>query len=142
MEQNFNPYTNPQEDQNQNNINGYDPQQFRAYSKKPVNYFETASWALGICAILSCTFFYVSYMFGALAILFALLSRGGHMKLSPKARLGLFLGIFAIIFTTVVTVGAFYIAIEEFGSIENLLREYCNMYGLDFEELYGDMFQL
>ena len=50
------------------------------------------------------------------------------------------LGVFAIIFTTVLTVGAVYITIEEFGSLENVLREYCNMYGLDFEELYGNMF--
>lgn len=140
MEDNFNPYTNPQEGGNQNNFNPYEQQQFRPYPKTPVNFFETASWVLAIGAILSCTCFYGSYILGALAIVFALLSRGGQMKLSPKAKLGLILGIFAIILTTVVTIGAFYIAIEEFGSIENILREYCNMYGYDFEELYGDMF--
>ena len=56
--------------------------------------------------------------------------------MSPRAKLGLILGIFA----TVVTIGAVSIALEEYGSFENILREYCNMYGYDFEELYGDMF--
>lgn len=140
MAQNFNPYNNPSEDGNQNNFNSYDPQQFRYQPIKPVNFFETASWVLAIVAILSCTCFYGSYICGALAIVFALLSRGGQMKMSPRAKLGLILGISAIILTTVVTIGAMYIAIEEYGSIENILREYCNMYGLDFEELYGDIF--
>ncbi len=140
MDNNFNPYTNPSEDGSQNNFNSYEPQQFRYQPAKHVNFFETASWFLAILAILSCTCFYGSYILGALAILFALLSRGGQMKMSPRAKLGLTLGIFAIILTTVVTIGALYIAIEEYGSIENILREYCNMYGLDFEELYGEMF--
>ena len=125
MDQNFNPYESPK---------------FQYPPRKPVNFFETASWILAIAAVLSCTCFYGSYILGALAIVFALLSRGGQMKMSPRAKLGLILGIFAIILTTVVTVGAVYIAMEEYGSIENLLREYCNMYGLDFEELYGEMF--
>lgn len=140
MDQQFNPYTNPQDSGNQNNQNPYTPPQFHFQPPKPVNLFETASLVLSIGAIVSCTCFYGSYILGALAIVFALLSRGGQMKLSPKAKLGLILGISAIILTTVVTIGAFYIAIEEYGSIEGIIREYCNMYGLDFEELYGDMF--
>lgn len=140
MEQNFNPYTNPQESGNPNDYNPYEQQPFKSYPQKPVNFFETASWVLAIIAVLCCTCFYASYIFGALAIVFALLSRGGQMKLSPRAKLGLILGIAAIVLTTVVTIGAVYITIQEYGSIENVLREYCNMYGLDFEELYGDMF--
>ena len=124
---------------NQDNFNSYQPQ-FQHQPYRPLNLFETASWMFAIAAILSCTCFYGSYILGALAIVFALLSRGGQMKMSPRAKLGLILGIFAIILTTVVTIGAVYIALEEYGSFENILREYCNMYGLDFEELYGDMF--
>jgi len=119
--------------------NTYEPQ-FQHQPFRPVNLFEAASWVLAIAAILSCTCFYGSYILGALAIVFALLSRGGQMKMSPRAKLGLILGIFAIILTTVVTIGAVSIALEEYGSFENILREYCNMYGYDFEELYGDMF--
>lgn len=122
-------------------------QQFNSYeqpnfirAQKPVNYFEIASWAFAVAALFSCLFFYISYICGALAIVFALLSRGGQMNFSKKSKAALFLGIFAIIFTTVMTVSAVYITIQEYGSIENVLREYCNMFGYDFEELYGNMF--
>ena len=124
---------------NQDNFNSYEPQ-FQYQKRIPLNLFETASWVLAIAAVLSCTCFYGSYILGALAIVFALLSRGGQMKMSPRAKLGLILAIFAIILTTVVTISSVYIALEEYGSFENILREYCNMYGLDFEELYGEMF--
>ena len=124
---------------NQDNFNSYEPQ-FQYQKRIPLNLFETASWVLAIAAVLSCTCFYGSYILGALAIVFALLSRGGQMKMSPRAKLGLILAIFSIILTTVVTIGSVYIALEEYGSFENILREYCNMYGLDFEELYGEMF--
>lgn len=140
MDQQYNPYTNPQDSGNQNNQNSYTPPQFQFQSAKSANIFETASLALSIGAIIFCTSFYLAYILGALAIVFALLSRGEQMKMGSKARLGFILGIAAIILTTVVTVGAFYTALVEFGSIEGLIREYCNMYGLDFEELYGDLF--
>ena len=107
---------------------------------KKINIFEMAAWAFAVAAIFSCMFFYISYICAALAILFALLSRGGQMKFSQKAKGSLVLGIFAIVFTTVLTVGAVYITIQEYGSLENVLREYCNMLGYDFEELYGNMF--
>lgn len=78
---------------------------------------------------------------GAMAILFALLSRGGQMKMSSKAKLGLILGICAIVLSTVITIAAIYIVLEEFGSFENILRNYCDMYGLDFEQEFGILFE-
>lgn len=107
---------------------------------KKINIFEMAAWAFAVAALFSSMFFYISYICGALAIVFALLSRGAQMKFSKKSRGALFLGIFALVFTTVITVSAVYITIQEYGSIENVLREYCNMLGYDFEELYGHMF--
>lgn len=133
MEPNYNPFENtPEGEENK------EEQSFNYNFQQPprvikLNVFEAASLALAVGAILSSTFFYVAYILGALAILFALLSRGGQMKLSSKAKAGLILGIIAILLSTILTVGAVYIAIEEFGSIENALREYSQMYGLDFE---------
>lgn len=141
MEPNYNPFENtPESEENK------EQQYFNHNFQQPpriirLNMFEAASLVLAVGAILSCTCFYGSYILGALAILFALLSRGGQMKMSSKAKLGLILGIAAIILTTVVTIGAYFIAIEEYGSIENVLREYCQMYGLDFEEEFGILFE-
>ena len=115
-------------------------QTFRPQPRKPINYFETAAWICASVALFSSLFFYISYIFGALAIVFALLSRGAQMQFSKKAKMALIVGIFAIILSTALTIAAVYITIAEYGSLENVLREYCLMYGLDFEELYGDMF--
>lgn len=140
MEPNYNPFENTSEgeENNQQNFNHTFQQPPRIIK---MNIFEAASITLAIGALLSCTFFYGAYIMGALAILFALLSRGGQMKMSSKAKFGLIAGIGAIVLSTILTVGAFYIAIEEYGSIENMLREYCNMLGLDFEQEFGILFE-
>ena len=137
MESNFNPYENSPEGEQK--INNQNNEMLRNHKRS--NFFEKASMVLGIGAIISCVFFYGAYIMGAMAILFALLSRGGQMKMSSKARIGLILGISAIILTTAITIGAVYIVLEEFGSFENILRNYCDMYGLDFEQEFGILFE-
>ena len=127
--ENYNPYTTPPVGEN------------HMLQKTKANGFETAALVCGFISIVTCTCIYGAYLFGALGILFALLSRGGQMKMSSKARLGLILGVIGLVVTTVFNIVAFYIALEQFGSIEGILREYCRMSGLDFEEIYGDLFR-
>ena len=141
MNENYNPYTTPPEGKAPNHSNDGPVFAHIPQSPKIGTGFELAALVLGFLAVLSCTCIYASIVLGALAILFALLSRGGKMKMSSKAKLGLILGIVGIVLTIVFTVYSFHIALMEYGSIENILREYCEMAGLDFEELYGDMFQ-
>ena len=105
------------------------------------NGFESAAIILAVGALFSCTLIYGAYILGALAILFALLSRGAQMKLSTNAKIALIVGILAIVLSTVLTIAGFYFAIEMYGSIENALREYCEMYGLDFEKEFGILFE-
>ena len=145
MEPNYNPFepipeqdgSNEEQTFNYNDIPNFQPQP-RIIK---LNLFEAASMILAIGALISSLFIYGAYLMGALAILFALLSRGDQMKMSSKAKFGLIVGIIAIVLSTVLTIGSIYIAIEEFGSIENALREYCNMFGLDFEQEFGPLFQ-
>lgn len=108
---------------------------------RPVNMFETLSFGLGFSSLLCCTCLWLSLPMGAMAILFALLSRGGKMELSSKAKLGLALGVIGLVITILFYAMAFVVALREFGSFEGILREACDMYGYDFEELFGDMFQ-
>lgn len=116
------------------NFNPYKPY-------KPANTFETVSMTFGVASILSCTYFFLSFPLAALAILFALLSRGGKMEISTRATVGLSLGCIGLIVTVILYICAFYIGIQEYGSFENLLRETCEMMGYDFEALFGDVFQ-
>ena len=81
------------------NYNSYGTSEFQHRPRRPINYFEVASWAFAVAALFSCLFFYISYICAALAIVFALLSRGGQMQFSKKSKSAMFLGIFAIIFT-------------------------------------------
>ena len=145
MEPNYNPFERMPENEDSNEEQKLNYNYEHSFQPKPriikVNLFEAASIFLAIGALISCVFFYGAYIMGALAILFALLSRGGQMKMSSKARFGLILGIAAIVLSTVLTIGSVYIAIQEFGSIENVLREYCEMFGLNFEQEFGHLFE-
>lgn len=101
---------------------------------------ETASLVLGTIAVVTCSCIYISIVCGALAILFALLSRGGEYTMSSKAKIGLALGIIGLLATILLYTFSYIIAINTYGSLEGILRAYCDMYGLDYEELYGGFF--
>ena len=101
---------------------------------------EVASLVLGIISISTCTCLYTGIICGALAVMFALLSRGGQMRLSPRAKAGGWLGIAGIAATGALYVFAYVFAISQYGSLANLLRAYCDMYGIDFEAMYGDYY--
>ena len=132
---NYNPYeNNPNEDPKLNPY-GIPPYKYPLYQKS--NGMERASTILGVCSIIGCTFIYFSIPAGALAILFALLSRGGRNTMSAKSRNGLLLGIAGIVITIIFYAYALHIAIQDAGSFENLLREACEMLGYDFEALFG-----
>ena len=60
--------------------------------------------------------------------------------MSNRARYALILGLIGLIATIIMYTTTFAYAIYTYGSIENLLKEYCNLTGMDFNELYGDLF--
>ena len=147
---NYNPYDNSNNSDNTNNnsnsnqdprLNPYGIPPYQYQMSRRGNSMETAAMVLGASSLIMCNCLYVAIPFGALAILFALLSRGGRMSMTAKARNGLILGIAGIVVTIIFYAYAFYIAIQDAGSFENLLREACEMYGYDFETLFGDLLQ-
>ena len=83
---------------------------------------KSAALTLSVLSIVTCSCCYLSIPMGALAIVFALLSRGGKMQLDSKMKLCILLALVGILLTT-------------------LLREACELYGMDYEALYGDMFR-
>ena len=105
------------------------------------NYFELFSFTFAVASIVSCTVIYTAYLFGGLAILFALLSRGAQMNFSPKAKKALLIGIGGIILATVIFVASFLYLLQEYGSIEGMLRAGSEMMGIDFEKEFGNLFQ-
>lgn len=140
MEQNFNPYTNPPEGGMPNQPQMNDTPPIRRVITKP-NFFEFFAFAFAIASLVSCTVIYTAYLFAGLAILFALLSRGAQMKFSPRAKKSLLIGICGIVLATVIFVGSFLYLLNEYGSLEGILRAGSEMMGIDFEEEFGILFQ-
>lgn len=131
MNQDFNPYISP---------SGGETPPLRRVVVKP-NLFEFFAFAFAIGSLISCTFIYLAYVFGGFAILFATLSRGAQMQFSPKAKKSIFLGICGIILATVLFVASFLYLLQEYGSLEGVLRAGSEMMGIDFEQEFGNLFQ-
>lgn len=66
---------------------------------------EFYALTLGIIALVGFCFVYPPLICGSLAIVFALLSRGGESTFTPKARAGLILGILALSLIVLVFIG-------------------------------------
>ncbi len=105
------------------------------------NYFEMFAFGFAVTSLFSCTIIYTAYLFAGLAILFALLSRGGQMTFTPRAKKSILLGVAGILLATVIFVGSFYILWQEYGSLEGILRAGSEMMGLDFETEFGHLFE-
>lgn len=83
-------------------------------------WMEGASMTLGLFAILGSCLVYPAMFCGSLAIVLALLSRGGELTLSSKSKLGLTLGIVALVFVVIAMAFTFYILVSYYGSIFNI----------------------
>lgn len=97
---------------------------YNIYEDKRSNGFTMASIILGIIGIATGCCVYTSIICGALAIIFALLSRGGEMTMSDRARTGLILGIIGIVIGILILVWAFVTLIAEFGSLAGYMEYY------------------
>ena len=105
------------------------------------NYFEMFAFGLAIASIFSCTVIYSAIIFAGLSILFALLSRGSQMAFSARAKKSIFISVAVILLATVIFVGTFLFLLEEYGSLEGILRAGSEMMGLDFEAEFGHLFE-
>ena len=120
---------------------GQPQQYYNPYSSKHSERMAITSLALGMIALLSCTCLYLSIPCGALAIIFATLSRGGEMRYTGKAQIGLILGTSALVLTTIIYIAAFAFALAEYGSIDGILKAYSDMSGIDYNDLIQQLYQ-
>ncbi len=103
------------------------------YENRRSSGFATASLVLGIVGLATGCCVYTSIICGALAVIFALLSRNERMD--AKAQVGLGLGIAGIVIGILIVVAAFAVVIAEYGSFENymdtFMKNYYDMLGID-----------
>ena len=57
------------------------------------------------------------------------------MSYTSRAQIGMILGIVALVGTVVVYGSVIYVAIHQYGSIENMLKAYSDMQGMNYNEL-------
>lgn len=108
------------------------------YNKRSRN-MEVAALVLSIIAIASCSCIYVSIICGSLAMIFALLSKGGATSMSSMAMTSFWIAFAAVVITLIIYIGSFAAMLQEYGSIEGILKEYQNLTGIDYNELLKQM---
>lgn len=116
-------------------------QYYTPFNSKHSERMAIASMTLGMIALIGCTCLYLSIPCGALAIILATLSRGGDMRYTGKAQMGIILGASAIGLTVLIYVGSFALALMQYGSIDGILKAYSDMSGLDYNDLIQQLYQ-
>ena len=117
----------------------YQPGPNGPYQSRRSAGMETASLVLGVMAVLSCTCLYFSIPCGALAIIFASLSRGGMMSYTSRAQLGMIFGILALVLTIAMCTLAFLLMLHQYGSIDGILKAYSELQGMDYNEMMQEL---
>lgn len=111
-------------EQNENPWQNQDrPHQYRPPSGYTSNLLATASLVCSILAIVM-TCCGGGFVFGALAIVFGLLSRGAHKKAVGSSWVGILIGSIALIISLVVTVTSYIGIIKQYGSFQNYMDSY------------------
>ena len=101
---------------------------------------ETAALVLALISISTCTCIYLSIHLGALAVMFALLSKGGETALNSKSKLALCLGIAGMVLTALLYTFSFLTLLREYGSLQGIMDAYTQMTGIDYNELIEEMY--
>lgn len=102
--------------------------EYTSYEDKRSNGFSTASLVLGIVGVATGCCIYTGIICGALAVIFALLSRGGERTMSSRSGVGLALGIVGIVSGILMIIIAFAVVIAEFGSLGAYMENYMEYY--------------
>ena len=124
---------------------------------QPYNAFASAAMVLGVIALVSVFTFTIvpAIIFGALALILALLSRGRELTFHPKAKTATILAVLAICTNISMVAGVFGMIFGD-NPYHDLINEtYEEMYGMtydeilegimdgtiDYEDLYEDMYE-
>ena len=117
--QNENPWNDSDNQQNQQNPFQRDPVPGNAS-----NGLAVAALICSILSIVSVCCLYGAFVFGGLAIIFALLSRGTRKKTVGAAHTALLLGAAGVLISVVITIGSFVSVSRQYGGFDKFLERY------------------
>ena len=167
---NHNPYQNQNNGQNTNvnngygypNNNGYNNNYNNGYNNgynnnnpyynrnvyqmpqtEPGNGLFTAAFVLGIVALVFCFTFtvYPAYIFGSIAIVLALLSKGKNAKMHSKASVGIICAIAALVLNTCIvtySMTTIFTNPEVYEEFNDTCEE---IYGMSFDEMIEEIME-
>lgn len=94
------------------------------------NTFSTLALTFGILSLVTMCCIYSGIVFGALAILFSVLSKGNAVKPCSQARFGMILGIISIICTIVVYAVSYVMILQQYGGFMDYMEYYMESVGI------------
>ena len=98
------------------------------------NLFAFASFVLACIAVFSVLTGIIPIVLGSLSILMALLSRGREIKLTPSAKLSIYISVFAMAVGAVITAVAIHSIMNDPGMREFIKQLYNALSNADYEE--------
>ena len=111
-------------------------------NKRRSQRMENAALLLGVIGAATFCLVYPALICGSLAIVFALLSRGGERTLtSSRAKAALLLGSIALGIVLAMIIDTFAIAELYYGGVENMARQVYGTLGIDFDTLMNSLGQ-
>lgn len=90
------------------------------------NAFSMLALILGILGLVTTCCLYTGLIFGGLAIIFGLLSRGNARKACGQAQTGIILGVIAVIATIALYAFMFTTTMNQYGGINNFMNDIMN----------------
>lgn len=112
-------------------------------NQRPYNKADAMAVAGFICGIIGCVTMCIgvsAIFFGALALFFGLLARGKSIGISPKSRAAVILGVIAMIAGTAICARSIYVFINEYGTIENAINAFMEIYNETYERIYNSYY--
>lgn len=127
-----------------NNTNPYYNRNiYRMPQVEPGNSLFTAAFILGIIAIVFCFTFtvYPAYIFGSIAIILALLSKGKNAKMHSKANVGVICAIAALVLNTCIVTYSMTTIFTDPEVYEEFNETCEEMYGMSFDEMIEEIME-
>ncbi|MGN1179831.1 MAG: hypothetical protein ACI4SD_01365 [Suilimivivens sp.] len=113
--------------------------------RNPGMAMATASLFLGVASFFTMLSVFLPFLFGGLAILFALLSKGYGKKMLTQAKIGLLSGIGGLCVTVVLCVSSMSMLLKDPDLLVEIGQQYDeaieSIYGQSAEEIYGESFE-
>lgn len=140
--QNQAPYQNGMPSQNQMPYQNNTPNPYYAPAPKaPASGLRTASFILGIAAIVSTVMMtvYFPFIFGGLSIVLALLSKGYEQKMSSQAKTGVICSLIGLVLNCLIVGGSLYTVFSNEEVFEQFDQMYEQIYGESFSDMYEEI---